>query len=192
MLTILITGGACAGKTEIMQTIRNEYQNRGYNVFILNEIPTQLITNGITSQKIGKMEFIELVIKMYLDIEANYNRFLINNDKSIILYDGSPLDVLKFISKDEFNEIAKKYNTSFNKIINYYDKIIFLETIAKKYPQFYTVENNSARINDIKAAIERNDILANYYKNTNYTYIEGCSDFREKRNNVIKAIDEIL
>lgn len=192
MLTILITGGACAGKTEIMQTIRNEYQNRGYNVFILNEIPTQLITNGITSQKIGKMEFIELVIKMYLDIEANYNRFLINNDKSIILYDGSSLDVLKFISKDEFNEIAKKYNTSFNKIINYYDKIIFLETIAKKYPQFYTVENNSARLNDIKAAIERNDILANYYKNTNYTYIEGCSDFREKRNNVIKAIDEIL
>lgn len=192
MLTILITGGACAGKTEIIQTIRNEYQNRGYNVFILNEIPTQLITNGITSQKIGEMEFIELVIKMYLDIGANYNRFLINNDKSIILYDGSPLDVLKFISKDEFNDIAKKYNTSFNKIINYYDKIIFLETIAKKYPQFYTVENNSARLNDIKAAVERNDILANYYKNTNYTYIEVCSDFREKKNNVIKAIDEIL
>lgn len=67
-----------------------------------------------------------------------------------------------------------------------------METIAKKYPQFYTVENNSARLNDIKAAVERNDILANYYKNTNYTYIEGCSDFREKKNNVIKAIDEIL
>jgi len=192
VVKILITGGACAGKTEIIQTIRNEYQNRGYNVFILNEIPTQLIINNITSQKIGKKEFIELIIKMYLDIDANYNRFLINTDNNIILYDGSPLDVLKFISKNEFNEIAKKFDTSFNKIINYYDKIIFLETIAKKYPELYTVENNIARLNDIKMAVERNDILANYYKNTNYTYIEGCSDFREKRNNVIKAIDEIL
>lgn len=192
MVKILITGGACAGKTEILQTIKNEYQNKGYNVFILNEIPTQLITNGVTSQRLGKMEFIELVIKMYLEFGANYNEFLINIDKSIILYDGSPLDVLKFISMDEFNEIANKYNTSFNKIINYYDKIIFLETIAKKYPQFYTLENNSARLNDINMAVERNDTLANYYNNVNYVYIEGCSEFKEKKNKIIETIDEIL
>lgn len=192
MVKILITGGACAGKTEIIQTIKNEYQNKGYNVFILNEIPTQLITNGVTSQRIGKMEFIELVIKMYLEFDANYNEFLITTDKSIILYDGSPLDVLKFISKDEFNKIANKYNTSFNKIINYYDKIIFLETIAKKYPQFYTLENNSARLNDINMAVERNDILANYYDSVNYVYVEGCSNFNEKKNKIIEIIDEIL
>lgn len=192
MIKILITGGACAGKTEIIQTIRNEYQNKGYNVFILNEIPTQLITNGVTSERIGKMEFIELVIKMYLDIDANYNRFLINTDNNIILYDGSPLDVLKFISKDEFNDIANKYNTSFNRIINYYDKIIFLETIAKKYPQFYTLENNSARLNDINMAVERNDILSNYYDSVNYVYVEGCNNFREKKNKIIEIIDEIL
>lgn len=192
MVKILITGGACAGKTEIIKTIKNEYENKGYNVFVLNEIPTQLITNGVTSQKIGKMEFIELVIKMYLDFDVNYNEFLINDDKSIILYDGSPLDVLKFISKDEFNNIANKYNTSFNKIINYYDKIIFLETIAKKYPQFYTLENNSARLNDINMAVERNDILANYYDSVNYVYVEGCSNFKEKKNKIIEIIDGIL
>lgn len=162
------------------------------NVFVLNEIPTQLITNGVTSERIGKMEFIELVIKMYLEFDVNYNEFLINGDKSIILYDGSPLDVLKFISKDEFNEIANKYNTSFNKIINYYDKIIFLETIAKKYPQFYTLENNSARLNDINMAVERNDILATYYESVNYVYVEGCSNFKEKKNKIIEIIDEIL
>lgn len=192
MVKILITGGACAGKTEIIQTIKNEYQNKGYNVFVLNEIPTQLITNGVTSERIGKMEFIELVIKMYLEFDVNYNEFLINADKSIILYDGSPLDVLKFISKEEFNEIANKYNTSFNRIINYYNKIIFLETIAKKYPQFYTLENNSARLNDINMAIERNDILANYYDSVNYVYVEGCNDFKEKKNKIIEIIDEIL
>lgn len=192
MVKILITGGACAGKTEIIQTIKNEYQNKGYNVFVLNEIPTQLITNGVTAERIGKMEFIELVIKMYLDFDVNYNEFLINDDKSIILYDGSPLDVLKFISKDEFNDIANKYNTSFDKIINYYDKIIFIETIAKKYPHFYTLENNSARLNDINMAVKRNDILANYYDSVNYVYVEGCNNFKEKKNKIIEIIDEIL
>lgn len=192
MVKILITGGACAGKTEIIQTIKNEYQNKGYNVFVLNEIPTQLITNGVTSERIGKMEFIELVIKMYLDFDVNYNEFLINADKSIILYDGSPLDVLKFISKEEFNKIANKYNTSFNRIINYYNKIIFLETIAKKYPQFYILENNSARLNDTNMAVERNDILSNYYDSVNYVYVEGCNNFKEKKNKIIEIIDEIL
>ena len=185
MIKILITGGACAGKTEVIHTIKNEYQNKGYNVFVLNEIPTQLIMNGVTAQRIGKMKFIELVIKMYLEFDSIYNEFLINTNKDVVIYDGSPLDVLKFISKDKFNEIANKYNTSFDKIINNYDKIIFLETIAKKYPQFYTLENNSARLDNLNMAVERNDILANYYENVNYIYVEGCINFEEKKNKII-------
>lgn len=192
MIKILITGGACAGKTEVIHTIKSEYQNKGYNVFVLNEIPTQLIMNGVTAQRIGKMKFIELVIKMYLEFDSIYNEFLINTNKDIVIYDGSPLDVLKFISKDKFNEIANKYNTSFDKIINNYDKIIFLETIAKKYPQFYTLENNSARLDNLNMAVERNDILANYYENVNYIYVEGCINFEEKKNKIIEIIDGML
>lgn len=192
MIKILITGGACAGKTEVIHTIKNEYQNKGYNVFVLNEIPTQLIMNGVTAQRIGKMKFIELVIKMYLEFDSIYNEFLINTNKDVVIYDGSPLDVLKFISKDKFNEIANKYNTSFDKIINNYDKIIFLETIAKKYPQFYTLENNSARLDNLNMAVERNDILANYYENVNYIYVEGCINFKEKKNKIIEIIDGML
>lgn len=192
MIKILITGGACAGKTEVIHTIKNEYQNKGYNVFVLNEIPTQLIMNGVTAQRIGKMKFIELVIKMYLEFDSIYNEFLINTNKNVVIYDGSPLDVLKFISKDKFNEIANKYNTSFDKIINNYDKIIFLETIAKKYPQFYTLENNSARLDNLNMAVERNDILANYYENVNYIYVEGCINFEEKKNKIIEIIDGML
>lgn len=192
MIKILITGGACAGKTEVIHTIKNEYQNKGYNVFVLNEIPTQLIMNGVTAQRIGKMKFIELVIKMYLEFDSIYNEFLINTNKDVVIYDGSPLDVLKFISKDKFNEIANKYNTSFDKIINNYDKIIFLETIAKKYPQFYTLENNSARLDNLNMAVERNDILANYYENVNYIYVEGCINFEEKKNKIIEIIDGML
>lgn len=192
MIKILITGGACAGKTEVIHTIKNEYQNKGYNVFVLNEIPTQLIMNGVTAQRIGKMKFIELVIKMYLEFDSIYNEFLINTNKDVVIYDGSPLDVLKFISKDKFNGIANKYNTSFDKIINNYDKIIFLETIAKKYPQFYTLENNSARLDNLNMAVERNDILANYYENVNYIYVEGCINFEEKKNKIIEIIDGML
>ena len=192
MVRILITGGACAGKTEIIEAIKNNYQNKEYNVFVLNEIPTQLIANGVTFKKIGKMKFIELVIKIYLELDNNYNSFIANNSQNIIVYDGTPLDMLKFISKKEFDKIAAKYNTSFDKIINCYDKIIFLETIAKKYPQFYTLENNRARLNDVNMAVKRNDILAGYYESANHIYIEGCLVFTEKKDKVLKIIDETL
>ncbi len=44
---------------------------------------------------------------------------------------------------------------SIDKIVTKYDAIIFLQTIAKKYPELYSNDNNIARLPDINLAIER-------------------------------------
>ncbi len=188
---ILITGGACAGKTEIVKDIKEKYEKKGHNVFILKEVPTFLIAKGIIPEEIGKEAFIKLVINTYIHIENIYNNILQKYKSCLMIYDGSSIDTLKFINPKVFEEIVNKRNTSFSKIINQYDKIIFLETIAKKEPKLYTTQNNKARLNDIDKAIERNDTLFQYYKN-NCNYIEGTKNIEVKKNKVYEIIEEAI
>ena len=111
------------------------------------------------------MEFVELIIKNQIANERNCQ------GKEIIIFDGSPIDSMKFITREEFEKFARKYNISFNKIINGYDEIIFLETVAKKFPELYSNENNLARLTDVDAAVTRNDKLFQIYNENSNVYL---------------------
>lgn len=164
MRKILITGGACSGKTEIIRRLFAKYTELGFNVFIINEVPTMLINNGLTSAKVGKKRFINVVIKMYLDMQKNYEWAITSStDECLLIVDGSPIDMLKFIEKDELEKILKDYDTSIEKYLNCFDKIVFLDSIAVEHPEMFTTDNNKARINDVQQAIIRNNILKSFY-----------------------------
>ena len=193
MKNILITGGACAGKTTSLEVIDSYLREKGYRVIIIDEVPTYLINKGISYNKIGKIEFLELVIKTQINNEIECFEKYNNEEKTIVIFDGSPIDCLKFISEDELEFILKKYDLDMDKIANRYDAIIFLQTIAKKYPELYSNENNNARLTDINLAIERNDKLEKYYnKIEKVSFIECENDINIKNNNIKTVIEEIL
>ena len=164
MKKILITGGACAGKTTSLKIIKKFLEEKGYKVLVVEEVPTMLINKGITSQKIGRMQFQELIIKTQIINEREYNDKYKNEDKTIVIFDGSPIDCLKFITRKELDDIIKNYDITYDDIIGNYDGIIFLQTIAKKYPELYSDENNKARLTDVEEAIKRNDKILKKYK----------------------------
>lgn len=113
-----------------------------------------------------------------------------NEKNTIVIFDGSPLDSLKFITENELENILKKHGMSIDKIVTKYDAIIFLQTIAKKYPELYSNDNNIARLTDINLAIERNDRLEKYYnKYRKISVIECENDINIKNNNIKKAIE---
>ena len=191
MKKILITGGACAGKTTVLKMIHNYLQENNYIVKIIEEVPTKLINKKITPEKIGKMEFQKLIIKTQIENENNCNQNC--NQTEIIIFDGSPIDSMKFITREEFDEFVKKYNSSFKKIISGYDGIIFLETVAKDFPELYSNENNKARLTDVEAAIVRNDKLFNIYNNNSKIYlIKPNKDIEVKKKKIIEVVESII
>ena len=193
MKSILITGGACAGKTTSLEVIKRYLREKGYRVIIIKEVPTDLISRGISYNKIGKIEFLELVIQAQINNEIECFEKYNNEEKTIAIFDGSPIDCLKFISKEELEVILKKHDLDMDKIAGRYDTIIFLQTIAKKYPELYSNENNNARLTDINLAIERNDRLEKYYtKLKKVSFIECENDINIKNNNIKIIIEEIL
>lgn len=187
MKKILITGGACAGKTTVLEIIKSYLIDNDYNVTIIEEVPTKLINNGITPDKIGKMEFQELIIKTQIDNEKKCDY------DGVIIFDGSPIDSMKFITREEFDKIAQKYNTDFEEIINGYDGIIFLETVAKDFPELYSNENNKARLTNVDAAVVRNDKLFSIYNSSSKIYlIKPDEDIENKKKKVIEVIETIV
>ena len=192
MKSILITGGACAGKTTSLEMIKNYLSAKGYKVIVIDEVPTNLIKTGIAYEKIGKLEFIELIIKTQINNEKEIFEKYDNEKNTIVIFDGSPLDSLKFITENELENILKKHGMRIDKIVTKYDAIIFLQTIAKKYPELYSNDNNIARLPDINLAIERNDRLEKYYnKYRKISVIECENDINIKNNNIKKAIETL-
>ena len=80
-MNILITGGACAGKTTSIEVIESYLREKGYRVIVIDEVPTDLINKGIFYNKIGKIEFLELVIKKQINNEIEcFEKYNANGD----------------------------------------------------------------------------------------------------------------
>lgn len=183
------------GKTSTIEYLKKYFENKGYDVFIVNEVPTMLLNNGFNSKRCGKLNFLELIAKIELSLgnilEKEANDYI--NENKIMFWDKCPIDNLAFIDRDELDIMLKKLNTSYSEIINSYDLIIHLETIAKDYPELYTNETNKNRTLDKDLAIKRNDRLLEAYSScAKRVIIDGYKDIKCKQEKVIKEIEKIL
>ena len=192
---IVLTGGACGGKSESLPFIKEHFCKLGYDVYVVNEMATILILGGITAQKVGGKNFQELVIRMQLEVQKTYEKAisLSENNKNLIIFDRCPIDAMMFINREEFAEIANKFNTTYEDILNSYDGIIHMEAIAKRFPELYTSDNNKARRDEGLHTIETDNRLLEAYKNhSKRIIVNSCKDFNKKITNVIEQIEKML
>lgn len=183
------------GKTSTIEYVKEYFENKGYEVFVVNEVPTMLLNSGFNSERCGKVEFLELIvdIELYLAkmLENQANKSISEN--KIMLFDRCPIDNLAFIDRKELDIMLKKKNTSYDKIINFYDLIIHLETIAKTYPELYNNENNRNRTTNKEIAINRNDRLLEAYNGCNKrVIISGYKNIEFKQEKVIEEIEKYM
>lgn len=195
MKRILFTGGAGAGKTSTIEYVKNYYENKGFDVFIINEVPTMLLNNGFNSRKCGRFDFLELItkIELYLRDILEKETKKSSNENKIMLIDKCPIDNMAFIKREDLDKMLEKLDTSYYEIINSFDLILHLETIAKDYPEQYTNENNKNRTLDKELAIERNDrLLEAYNESKKRVIIKGYQNIKDKQEKIIEEIEKVL
>ena len=131
------------GKTSTIEYVRKYFENKGYDVFIMNEVPTMLLNSGFNSERCGKLNFLELIAKVELYLRNILEREAENslNKNIIMLFDKCPIDNMAFIEREQLDDMLERLNTSYNEIIDSYDLIFHLETIAKDYPELYKIIN---------------------------------------------------
>ncbi len=191
---IVLTGGSCAGKTECLKPLKEHFSKKGYSVYIVNEMATELILGGINPGKIGGYLFQDITVKMQLELEDAYTKAANKspNEKSLIILDRAPIDAMAYIPLAEIQEIFKKYGTSYEQLLSQYDSVFCLETVAKKFPKLYCM-NNKARQEDLENAISLDASIRKFWCNhRNFNLIKATDEMDAKTKEVINGIEKVL
>lgn len=194
---ICLTGGPCAGKTTALSKIDNELTNMGYKVFIIDEVATRIINEGIRpfgEGKISMLDFERILLKEQLINEEcfSYAANLIDK-KCVIICDRGVFDVKSFLNEKDFDSLIKEFGKTKLELMDSYDLVISLTTAAKGAQKYYTTSNNSARKEDIKEAIISDDKVQDAWSfHNNLKIVSNKYSFDEKMNNVLEIIKKHL
>lgn len=186
MKKIVLTGGPCSGKSTALSNLKDTLEDLGYKVFIVKEAATELINQGIKpfgDNKIPLYDFQKCVIDYQLRQEriSRIKASLYRN--SIIIHDRGILDGKAYINESEWNMLLKEMNLNENSLLNRYDEVIHLVSIACDRKDLYTTTNNDARSESAEeAAFKDNNTLKCYLGHHNLKVVDNSTDFSDKIN----------
>ena len=196
---IVLTGGPCAGKTTTISRIEEHLIEKGYHVLVLNECATEMIKAGIRpfgDNAATVYDFENEVLNLQLYKEKRYNDFLSKYDddtKIVILYDRGTVDVKAYLGEENYNKMLKENNLTHEKLINEYDMVIHMITVAADMENRYSNSNNTARFEDSKEAIDLDKRTSDAWKeHNNLKVVPVCELLEEKINLAINYVDELL
>lgn len=193
---IVFTGGPSSGKTTVIEKVKQVYTSQGYKVLVVDETATYLINMGIKpfgENPIKMIDFQEFVLKLQLAKEAIVERAVAMKDDEnvLIIYDRGVIDNSAYVNEDEFKEVMTRLNyaSSFAELMNRYDLVIDL--VGRK--DFYTLENNSARSEDVDKAMELGrTTLKSWMGHRKLKIVLPKDEMDEKINEVLNIINRLL
>ena len=193
---IVITGGPCAGKTTGMSWIQNAFTELGYHVIFVPECATELINAGISGKTCKNVvSFQNALMKLQIEREKIYEEAAksIKADKILIVCDRGIMDSKAYLSSLEFATVLNDINKNEISLRDNYDAVFHLVTAANGASEFYTLENNKARTETIKEAIEAdNKLIEAWTGHPHLRIIDNSTNFEDKMRNLIKEISVFL
>lgn len=196
ILKVVITGGPCAGKTTALDSIKRMLEKKGYEVLICDETATQLINaNAIPNKNTSIKEFQKQILNLQVAKEDSLLSIAesMTNDKVAILYDRGILDNRAYITHEEFDELRKNKGLTIPGILNRYDLIIHLVSLAKDKPEEYIKQKgtNPARLESLEEAIHVEDNTMKAWPEVDNKYvIDNDCDFLEKIERIKEVIEK--
>jgi CYTH domain-containing protein/thymidylate kinase len=192
---IVLTGGPCGGKSTVLAHIQERFTALGFNVLIVPESATTLFLGGFSCNKndsASLLYFQEAQMSLQLHLECLYHHQAertLNN--TLIICDRGTMDARAFCNDSVWNNILEFFATDNEKLQNRYDAVIHLETAAKT--KGYTLENNKARKETPKEAIELDERIKSAWVGTPHLrVIPANDDFNTKIKQVLKCIGNLV
>jgi len=113
IIKIVLTGGPCAGKSTVFDTLNDYLTEKGYYVITVSETATELIRSKILpnpSDKEHTLMFQDILLHQQYTkelISEVYAKKISKNQKVVILYDRAILDNRAYLdSKEDFDSIS--------------------------------------------------------------------------------------
>jgi len=200
---IVITGGPCAGKTTAMSKLSLRLQNMGFAVFVVPEIATLTITGGADPGSYSKAQHRDwevAVLRLQLHLEDGFSEIaercaLAEGKHAVLLMDRGTMDVLAYVGKDAFDELMEENGWTVPQLRdNRYEAVVHLVTAAIGAEDFYTLENNKARMESRDEAIELDGKLSRAWVGHNSLHVieNRRGSFEEKMRRCVDVVCQSL
>ena len=196
---IVLTGGPCAGKTSAIPRIEEHLIKKGYHVLVLNECATETIKQGIRpfgDNAATVYDFENEILNLQLFKEKRFKdfiKFYPDDTKIVILYDRGAVDVYAYLGKENYDRMLKENNLKHEDLINEYDLVIHMITVAADMENRYSNSNNKTRFEDSEGAINvDNNIKEGWKDHPNLKEVPVCEYLDDKIQMAINYVDELL
>jgi CYTH domain-containing protein/thymidylate kinase len=198
--TIVLTGGPCSGKSSSLAYLTEKLSDYGLMVFVIPETATLITNNGIDRRKMDGPKQVaryeEAILDMQLSFEETYRRAVMQifpERKKVLLLDRGVMDIKAFMPHNDFKGILKRKGLSEVALRDRYHAVIHLVTAAEGAREYYTGENNSARIETAEEAIliDRK-IRESWLGHPRFRIIDNRTDFQGKIRRTFSTILQIL
>ena len=196
---IVLTGGPCAGKTTTISRIEEHLVKKGYHVLVLNECATETIKEGIRpfgDNAVSVYDFENEILNLQLFKEKRFKDFLKNYSddvKIVILYDRGAVDVKAYLGEENYNRMLEENHLKNEDLIKEYDLVIHMITVAADLENRYSNNNNKARFEDSREAIDLDKRTSDAWKShPNLKVVPVCEYLEDKIQIAINYVDELL
>lgn len=197
---IVLTGGPCSGKSSSLAYLTEKLSDHGFMVFVVPETATLITGNGIDRRKMDKpgqiVVFEEAIFDMQMSFEDTYKQAVARifpERRKVILLDRGIMDIRAFLTDEVFSGILKRKGLTRAAIRHRYDGVIHLVTAADGAAEYYTGENNSARLETPEEAL-RIDLRTqeSWVGHPRFKIIDNSTDFQGKIKRTFSAIARLL
>ena len=193
---IVITGGPCAGKSTAMSWIQNYFTKLGYKILFVPETATELISGGVAPWTCGtnaEYQKCQVALQIFKEKTFLQGGSTMPCDKLLLVCDRGALDNKAYMNDEEFAYVLDCLKLNEVELRDEYDAVFHMVTAAKGAEQFYTLENNGARIETVDEAVALDDrIIAAWTGHPHLRIIDNDTDFEAKLRRLIGEIAAFL
>lgn len=193
---IVITGGPCAGKSTAMSRIHDFFTQLGYTVLFVPETATELISGGVAPWTCGtNADYQRCQLKLQLEKERIFEEAALTmpTEKMLIVCDRGALDNKAYMLEADFQKTLDTLGATEIELRDSYDAVFHLVTAACGAREFYTTENNSARIETPDEAVILDErLISAWTGHPHFRVIDNSTDFENKIKRLICEIASFL
>lgn len=200
-IEIVLTGGACGGKTTALTALAHLLRTRGQHVVTVPEAFTMIVSRGVSgvgemvrADGIANCDFQRTLFTNIRDIRAHTRSAVAQlHHTTVILYDRAELDALAFHDHSCFDDLSAEYDTTMTAIRDSYDAVMHLVTTADGAESFYTQMTNDARwesVDEAKASDGR--LFEAWSQHPRHVRIDNSTDFDGKLARLLEATLQVI
>lgn len=198
LIKIALTGGPCAGKTTVFEAIRDYLESKEIKVIAVSETATELINSGISPNDTKNiMDFQDIIYGLQKCKEKtalNGANIYDDKDMCVLLFDRGIIDNKAYLpNQAEYDYLLTKYNDSEIDLLDSYDYVINLFSLASCDEEKYNLTSNKARFEDKDDAkkLDQRTIEA-WIGHKNIKAFNSNIPLEEKVELVLEHVDNII